>query len=216
MLGPMPRASSCLGLSLVLALSLLAPAARAVSDAVASAAELVRQAKQHEAAHEDLVAIRRYTEALSIDPTNGDGYIGLGHLRLRRGDLREAERVFDVGLAHVPALTAALRGRAEARWALGFHEQAERDLEEYARVADDPHALKELARWYEEESRPPAQLATWRRIRVLAVAKKDAGLEKEARTMVRALQITIGSADPVAMPPSDDPVRRGLARLAKR
>jgi tetratricopeptide (TPR) repeat protein len=207
------RASTVLGLVLAV---LLPTAARAAPNAVTSAAELVRQAKEHEAAHEDLVAIRRYTEALSIDPTSADGYLGLGNLRLHRGDLREAERVFDVGLAHLPALTQALVGRAEARWALGAHEQAEADLEEYAKAADDPRALKELARWYEEESRPPAQLATWRRIRYLAAEKKDVALEREARTMVRALQIVLGAADPVASPPWDDATRRGLARFAKR
>ncbi len=68
-------------LAFAIALSLAAPA-RAASNPAASAAELVRQAKQHEAAHEDLVAIRRYSEALTLDATNAEGYLGLGHLRL--------------------------------------------------------------------------------------------------------------------------------------
>ena len=101
----------------------------------ASAAELLRQAREHEAMNDDLVAVRRYTDALALDPTLGDAYLGLGALRMRRGDPREAERVFDVALSRIPALHRALVGRAEARWALGFRAEAEDDLDAYARAA---------------------------------------------------------------------------------
>jgi tetratricopeptide (TPR) repeat protein len=193
----------------------LAPLAYASPSSAAASAELVRQAREHEAS-DDLVAMRRYTDALTLDPTNRDAYLGLGALRLKRGDLREAERVYDVALARLPTLTAALVGRAEARWALGLHDAAEQDLELYAAQEGDLGALKELAHWYEAEARPPAELATWRRIRVLAVARGDSALEREARAMVRALQIVVGAADPVAAPEAVDPVRRGIARVAKR
>jgi tetratricopeptide (TPR) repeat protein len=188
--------------------------ARAVPPA--SALELVREAKSHEAAHDDLVAIRRYSDALALDPTLGDAYLGLGALRLRRGDAGEAERVYDVALAHLPALTRALVGRAEARWALGKKVEAEADLEEYAHSAEEPAALKELAGWYAKDAQVPAQLAVWRRIRALAEGRGDSALEHEARTMVRALQIVVGGADPVVKPTTQDPVRRGFARIAQR
>jgi tetratricopeptide (TPR) repeat protein len=168
-----------------------------------------------EATHDDLVAIRRYTEALTLDPTNGEAYLGLGNLRFKRGDLREAERVFDVALAHVPAFTPALVGRGKARWALGFQEQADDDFREFERLTDDPRTLKELADWYAKVQRPLAQLAAWRRIRALASTKGDAALEREAKTMVRALQIVV-AIDPVSTPASTDPVRRGMARIARR
>jgi hypothetical protein len=135
---------------------------------------------------------------------------------LRLGYTPPASRVFDVALSHIPALVRALVGRAEARWALGFHAEAEGDLEAYARAAEDPGALRELADWYGQQSRTPAQLATWRRIRALAAARGDAQLEHEALTMVRALQILVGGADPVTTPSAGDPVRRAIARVAKR
>src|ERR1700722_5755809 len=66
-----------------------------------SAEELLREAREHEARQDDFVAIRRYTEALALDPLLGDAYLGLGALRLRRGDPREAVRVYDVALSHL-------------------------------------------------------------------------------------------------------------------
>jgi tetratricopeptide (TPR) repeat protein len=181
-----------------------------------SALELLREAREHEARQDDFVAIRRYTEAIALDPTLGDAYLGLAALRLRRGDAREAERVYDVALSHLPAFGAALVGRAEARWALGYRAEAELDLETYARGAEDPGALRELAGWYAQEAQTPAQLAVWRRIHALAMAKTDAALEHEARTMVRALQLVVDAADPVTRPAASDPVRRVIARVAAR
>ena len=67
--------------------------------------------------HDDLVAIRRYADALALDPTLGDAYLGLGALRLRLGDAREAERVFDVALSRVPSLSS--RAGRPGRSALG-------------------------------------------------------------------------------------------------
>ena len=186
------------------------------ADAPSAAAELVRQAQRHEAQREDFVAISRYMEALSLEPTLGDAYLGLGALRMRRGDAREAERVYSVAIARVPSLSRARVGRAEARWALGRRAEAEDDLEAYTRTTEDPGALRELATWYAAESKAPAELATWRRIHSMAQAHADAALEHEARTMVRALQILVGGADPVAEPTDSDPVRRGIARVAQR
>jgi tetratricopeptide (TPR) repeat protein len=200
---------------LVLASALVATGAGASPTSVASAAELVRQAREHEPTDE-LLALRRYSEALAIDPTNHDAYLGLGALRFRRGDLREAERVYDAALYRLPALSAALVGRADARWALGMRAAAEDDLEQYAQVTDDVATLRKLAGWYSDDARPLAQLATWRRIHALARSHEDEALEREARTMVRALQIVVGTTDPVASPATADPVRRGIARVARR
>jgi tetratricopeptide (TPR) repeat protein len=192
----------------------LDPEARSAS--VASAAELLREAREHEERQDDLVALRRYTDAIALDPNLAEAYLGLGALRFRRGDPREAVRVYDVALSHLPALARAFMGRAEANWALGLRPEAEADLETYARSADDPGALRELAGWYGQESQTPAQLATWRRIHSLAQAKSDSALEHEARTMVRALQMVVGPADPASKPTAIDAVRRGIARVAQR
>jgi tetratricopeptide (TPR) repeat protein len=187
-----------------------------MASASASAAELLREAREHEARQDDFVALRRYTDAIALDPTLGDAYLGLGALRLRRGDPREAVRVYDVALSRLPALARALLGRAEANWALGFRPEAEADLESYVRSAEDPGALRELAGWYRQQSQAPAELATWRHIHALAEGAGDAPLEHEARTMVRALQILVGGADPVSKPAGSDSVRRGIARVAQR
>jgi tetratricopeptide (TPR) repeat protein len=184
--------------------------------AAAAADELVREARAHEAAHDDDVAVRRYTEALSLDPTSADAYLGLGALRLRLGDPREAERVYAMALEHVPALHKALVGRARARWALGRHDDAEQDLDAYATLEPDPSALRDLAAWYAEDGRTPAQLAAWRRLLAMATRASDAPLAREARRMVRALQILVGPADPATAPLDPDPTRRALATIARR
>ena len=180
-----------------------------------SASELVREAHDLERAHQDEKALRRYTDALTLDPTLGDAYLGLAELRARRGDLREAERVYSVALAHVPDLRAALSGRAHTRWALGQRADAEADLDEYVEKAEDAAALRELAGWYGEDGRVPAQLAAWRRAARLAARAGDPALAREARTMVLALQIVLGSADPVTAGDGSD-VRRGMALAAKK
>jgi tetratricopeptide (TPR) repeat protein len=186
-----------------------------VAAASSSGDELVRQAKAHEAAHEDDVALRRYTDALSIDRTNAEAWLGLGALRLRLHEPEEAERVYVAALDQIPSLHGALRGRAEARWMMGRRAEAEADLDTYARAETDVAALRELADWYGADGRTPAQLAAWRRILVLAQGG-DPALEREARRTVRALVILVDGADPAASPVAPDATRRGMARIAAR
>ena len=203
-----------------------APAALAVGTAVwlgavralgsSSADELVRQARAHEAAHDEDVAVRRYMEALEIEPTSADAWMGLGALRLRLGDAAEAERVFSSALERVPALSAALEGRARARWALGRHGDAEADLEAYAGAVRSQATLRELARWYAVDGRTPPELAVWRRLLDDALERGDAAAEREARRMVRALVILVDGSDPAASPFDPDPTRRALAAIARR
>jgi len=195
-----------------LALSLLASQARATP----SSDELVRQARAHEAAHEEDVAVRRYMEALELDVTTEDAWLGLGALRLRLGEPAEALRVYDAALVRLPLLRPALAGRARAFWALGRRGDAEAALETYATLDGGVAALRELAAWYGSEGRAPAQLSVWRRILRAAVDATDEPLEREARRMVRALVILVDSADPAASPAATDPTRRGLAAIARR
>lgn len=198
---------------MALLLAFLAPvAARAGS----SADELVLQARAHEATHEDDIALRRYTDALTLDPTNTDAWLGLGALRVKLGEVLEAERVYTAALARLPSLRRALEGRARARWTLGHHVQAEEDLETYARLGRDVTALRELADWFATDGRTPAQLATWRRLLTAATQLGDPALETEARRMVRALVIVVDGADPASSPIDPDPARRAMARIARR
>lgn len=203
-----------------------APAALAVGTAVwlgvaraqgsSSGDELVRQARAHEAARDDDVAVRRYMEALEIEPTSADAWMGLGGLRLRLGDAAEAERVFSSALARVPALAAALEGRARARWALGRHADAEADLDAYAGAAKSAAALRELAGWYGLDGRTPPELGVWRRLFDDALERGDVAAEREARRMVRALVILVDGSDPAASPVEPDATRRALAAIARR
>jgi tetratricopeptide (TPR) repeat protein len=184
--------------------------------------ELVREAQELEAAREDDRAVSRYTEAIQLDPTCGPAYVGLADLRARRGDTREAERVYSVALEHVPGLRAALVGRARVRRALGETREGDSDLEQYLKDESDLNEIRELAAWYGEEGRTAAQLAAWRRLYVSLAG--SSGVESgpspavldEARATIKALQILLGPADPVVSPPGDDAVRRGMARIARR
>lgn len=175
-----------------------------------SCSELVREAESHESAHEDDVAARRYTEALTLDATCQKAYLGLAALRVRQGDGREAERVVAALLDHIPTMRAALATLARAKWIQGKREEAEHDLEAYALDADDPRpVLRELAGWYAGEGKTPAQLAAWRRL--LALDPES----KEARAMVKALTLLVALADPVISPAFDTPVRRAIAKAAR-
>lgn len=181
--------------------------------------ELVRQAAAREAAGDDAVAARRYTEALALDATCGPAYLGLAALRLRQRDGREAERVALSALEHLPGLRGALAVLARARWLEGRRDEAERDLARFAATSppDDARAaLRQLAEWYGVDGNPAAQLAAWRRLSALAEDAGDAPALREARTTVRALLILVGPADPVSAPPADTPARRAAAAAARR
>lgn len=199
------------------ALAALAVASFSISAGASSSSELVREAREHELAHQDEVAVRRYTEALALDPTCEAAYLGLADLRTRHGDLREAERVYSMALEHAPQLRVALVGRARVRRALGAVREADVDLDLYTTDMDDLAALRELAAWYGAEGRVPAELASWRRLYAAALRTgSDPGLTREARATVRALQILVGPADPVVSPSRKDAVRKSIAGMARR
>lgn len=197
--------------SVVIAMSMATSGAASGS----SALELVRAARAHEAAKDEDLAVRRYMEALALDPICDEAYLGLGSLRARQGNLREAERVYSLALEHLPALRAARLGRAYVRRALGARAEAVDDS--LMGGDEDPAAMRVLAGWYGEEGQTPAQLSVWRRIAARAEATADAVLLHEARTTVRALLILVGPADPAAAPATEDRgVRRLVATLARK
>lgn len=176
--------------------------------------ELLRLARAHERAREEDVAVRRYMEALSLDATCEEAYLGLGALRTRLGDLREAERVYSVALERRPRLDEARLARAHVRRALGLRVDAIADA--LAGREDDPVRLRMVAGWYAEDGHTPAQLAVWRRIATLAERSGDPAFRTEARAMVRALVLLVGSADPVAAPADNQGVRAMLGSFARR
>ena len=128
------------------------------------------------------------------------------------GDLAEAERVYSVALEHRPQLDRARTARAYVRRALGFRRDAAVDL---LGPEPSPASLQVLAGWHEEDGQTPAELAVWRRLAVLAEASQDLTLQKEARRMIRALVILVGSADPAASPVDPIGPRKLVAVLTK-
>lgn len=179
-----------------------------------SALDLVRMARAYEQSHDDDIALRRYSEALFLDPTCEEAYLGLGSLRARRGDLRESDRVYSVALEHVPTSRAARTARAYVRHALGEMPAAIDDL--LGGAEDETAALRVVASWYAGEGQAPAQLSVWRRIAARAEGTGQAALLHEANLMIRALVIVVGSADPVAAPPDARGWRATVSTLARR
>jgi hypothetical protein len=76
--------------------------------------------------------------------------------------------------------------------------------------------LRQLADWYSADGRVPAQLAVWRRLLSAAVKRGDTSAIREARAMVRALQILVAPTDPVTAPPEGNDSRRAMAAVARR
>jgi hypothetical protein len=195
----------CLVLIAVAAM-LVAPRAHA-----SAALELVAMARSHEAQHDDDVAARRYTEAISLDASCEPAYLGLGALREKNGDVREAERVYSMALMHLPRSNDARMGRARTRWAMGFEELAARDVFDVG--ADDPRALRQLALWYMTAAKMPAALAVWRAVAEHPRTADDLDLKREARAQIRALSLVVVT-DPVAHPIDANGTRRTISRLA--
>ncbi|HEY1956765.1 MAG TPA: tetratricopeptide repeat protein [Polyangiaceae bacterium] len=198
----------------------LALAARTAS--ASSCDELVASAQAHEKNGEPEIALRQYNDAVTLDPTCGPAWLGLGALRARTGDAAEAERVYDAALTHVPTLSEAVAGRARSRRRLGRADEAEEDMRGYADALasrGDLHgalaALVELASWFSAENRPPAELACWRRVAELA-GGVDSALESRARATTAALVWVVGSADPVSHPHGSGLLRSVAARLRLR
>jgi len=193
---------------------------RVASARASSCDELVRSGRAQEASGEVDRALRLYTDAITLDPTCATAYLGLGALRERSLDLREAERVYSIALEHVPTLAEAHSRRAGVRFKLGLRDDAVAELRALIDAPEDPSArsatsaLRQLATWYGEERQLPAQLACWRRLLALAEKLADETLTKESKTMVRALQMLVGPADPVTQPIRPTPMRALVARAA--
>lgn len=206
-------------LTVVLVVLLRAAAARA-----SGCDALVRSAHAEEASGEIDRALRSYTDGVTLDPTCAAAYLGLGALRERTHDLREADRVYSLALEHVPTLADAHARRAVVRYRLGLREDAITELRSLADAptGDEPSwrsataALRQLATWFGDERQLPAQLACWRRLLTAAEKVADDTLRKESTTMVRALQLLVGPTDPVTHPEGPSPVRALIARVATR
>lgn len=175
--------------------------------------ELLASAERHAAQGNEEVALRRYTEALSLDGTCEACFLGLGALRERRGDLAEAERVYGAALIRRPDLGGVRIARARVRWKLGRRDEALADLEDAASRTARPDVLRELIARYREIGQVPAQLRAARQLLAAGERMQDASILREAQVLVAALTLVAGPLDPVSQPVAPDATRRALARV---
>ncbi len=206
--------------ALSLALTLPVPLAASPSS---SAAFFVEQGKAAEASGEWLAAMKRYSQALEIDPSHEPAWLALGNLRASRKELADAEDVFTEGLARVPLSIDLAVARARVRRQRGNLDDAERDLRRALvqngadRSPREIAILRERVALARDAKSPPMELASWRRLREIARANADTALLKESSLQVRALGLYLGPLDPVLRGrASEDPLRAGLAAIARR
>jgi tetratricopeptide (TPR) repeat protein len=186
-----------------------------------SAAMLVQQGHEQEKAGNTLLAMKRYSDAIALDPTCEDAYLALGWLRVARYEDSEADQVFTTGITRIPASVALVLARGkERRMAQRFVDAAD-DLQHVLAATADAStqvsALVELVSVRRAQGEPAAELGAWRRLLALARATGDADLEKKASIQTRALGLYLGEVDPALAGRADvDDVRRALAAIARR
>lgn len=182
-----------------------------------AAAELTRQGQDHARRGDDALAMRRFADALRLDPSFGPAYLGLAQSRERGGDFDEAARTYDVAIEHVPDYVAAFKGRAALLRRMGDVAREVADLEHLARIAEGPDTLRALGARYVEIKAWPAALATFRKLRAWAEEHGDESLRRDAHLQVRALTMLSAELDPVMAGQVDrGSTRRALANIARR
>src|SRR5688500_20401692 len=112
--------------------------------------------------------MRRFADAVRLDPSYGRAYLELAAARERAGDFIEAERTYDVAIEHVPNFVAAFRARAALLRRMGAFAREGADLEHLARLAEGPDTFRALAARYGGDRAWPAARAAVRQSRGLA------------------------------------------------
>jgi tetratricopeptide (TPR) repeat protein len=182
-----------------------------------AAAELTRQGRERARQGDDALAVRRFAEAVRLDPSYGPAYLELALARERAEDFGEALKTYDVAIEHVPDYVAAFRARAALLRKMGNVAREIADLEHLTRLADGPDALRALATRYAEEKAWAAALATFRRLRAWAEEHGDEAVRRDAHLRVRALMVLAAEIDPVVAGQRDrGAARRTMASIARR
>lgn len=199
------------------------PVRRSAASPSSSSALLVQQGEVSEAEGDELAALKRYADALTLDATNDKAYLRLGSLRAKRNELLEAEGVFDVGISRVPGAVDLYLGRARVRRLRGRGAEASDDLRRASVLEGPTSSPRELSIAREAIALARAQnmqateLAAWRRVLAIAHARGDDALAKEASVQARALGVFVGDVDPVLGGRRlGDPLRKSLASVARR
>lgn len=211
------------GLIVLVASVLAGPRDRAVAAPSESAKLLIAQGQQSEAEGNDLAAIKRYRDALDLDPSAEPAYLALGALRVKRNELGEAEIIYDVGVSRIPSSRALFLARGRVHRLRGHVGDARLDyrrawtLEGNTGSNEEVAIMRELIALAREQRDPAGELLGWRRILAIASANGDSKLKSEASVQARALGIFVGEADPVLSGKSiADPMRKSLASVARR
>jgi Tfp pilus assembly protein PilF len=164
----------------------------------ATARELVRQGREYASRQEDASAIRRFSDALVIDPTYGPAYVELGAARERTGDIDEAERVYERGIAYAPRFSGTYLARGELRQRRGERAQAAMDFETASRLGGgDARSLQKIAAHEVAVRAWPAALARYRWLATSAAVSHDLEQEHDASVQAAALSILCAELDPV-------------------
>ncbi len=184
---------------------------------------LIAQGLQREADGDQLGAMKRYRDAIELDPTAEPAYLALGALRVKRNELSEAENIYDVGVGRLPGSRALYLARAKVHRLRGHANEARVDLrrawslEGNSGSNDELEIMRELVALARDQREPAGELLAWRRILAIGHARGDAKLTAEASIRARALGIYVGEIDPVLSGRTlPDAVRKSLASVARR
>lgn len=210
-----------LAIAILLSATIAATTTNARADPTASAKLLVAQGRERFAAGDDLTAMKRFFEAMEMDPSNADGYLGLAEVRVKRGELSEAEALDSLAIAHAPMSGRAWLARGRVRRRLAHRDAASVDLGVALAESVEPtplraEILRDITALERELGRPAAELGAWRMLRATAEALGDAETEKEASIQSRALGLYLGDLDPARRRGDADFVRGSIAVVARR
>ncbi|MGZ3422962.1 MAG: hypothetical protein ACXVEF_03635 [Polyangiales bacterium] len=218
------RVASLRSVFLIVTALASAPIARDTHASPASSAELlVKQGKASEASGDDLVAIKRYSDAMMIDPSSEAAYLALAAVREKRGELLEADEILSVGILRVPTSVDLLIAQGRVQRRRGHPSEAADALRQATRLEGATGSPREIAILREratlerERLAPAAELSVWRRLLAIARQNDDSKLEKEASVQARVLALYVGEIDPVMSGKgTHDPLRRTLFSIARR
>ncbi|MGE3675899.1 MAG: tetratricopeptide repeat protein, partial [Polyangiaceae bacterium] len=162
-------------------------------------------------------ALTVYHQAMVMDPSFAEAYFGLGKLRQRQGDTREAERIYTQAARLRNGGAKAFELRARLRYISGRQLEALTDLAEALRLEPEDVPRLELAsQWYVAQQAWPAALAVWRRLLAIYRDHGQADAARRAQIQVQALTMLAGDSDPVSTPNHSGWVPNALRHISLR
>ena len=182
------------------------------------AADLSRQAREHERSGDVRGAVARASEAMRLDPGFAQAYVLLAGLRERAGDVYEALRVLDFALEHVPTSADVYVARAGVHEHLGQLDEAIADLRAASALApQDGRARDQLVELFVRQHAWSAALQQMRAQLVASAQQGDVARLQAARARTRALEVLAADTDPVHAGARRAPwERRALFSIGRR